>query len=112
MPESKSGRMCGCWSARGGLDLLHEALGAEHGGELGLQDLEGDLAVVLEVLGEVDRRHAALAELALDAVAIGEGGREAIGGRHQEAVTARTGRFIVRRAGGVAALDLNLRAPG
>ena len=34
---------------RGGLDLLHEALGAEHGRQLGLEDLDGDLAVVLEV---------------------------------------------------------------
>ena len=62
----------------GGLDLHHEPLGAEHGGELGLQDLERDLAVVLEVLGEVDGGHAALAELALDAVAVGEGGGEAV----------------------------------
>ena len=50
-----------------------EPLGAEHGGELGPEHLERDLAVVLEVLGEVDGRHAALAELALDAVAVGQG---------------------------------------
>jgi hypothetical protein len=60
----------------GGLDLHHEPLGAQHGGQLGLEDLEGDLAVVPEVLGEVHRRHAALAQLALDAVALGEGGGE------------------------------------
>ena len=36
-----------------------------------------DPAVVLEVLGQVDRGHAALAELPLDAVALGEGGLEA-----------------------------------
>ena len=58
---------------RGRPDLLHEPLGAEHGGELRLQHLDRDLAIVLQVLGEIDRRHAALAELALDAVAIGEG---------------------------------------
>jgi len=62
---------------RRGLDLLHEPLGAEHGGELRAQHLDGDLAVVFEVLGQIDGSHAALAELTLDAVAIGEGGREA-----------------------------------
>ena len=58
--------------AGGGLDLGEEALAADDGGELGVQDLDGDLAVVLEVLGEVDRGHAALAELALEAVAVTE----------------------------------------
>jgi hypothetical protein len=58
-------------------DLAGEALGAEGGGELGAEDLEGDPAVVLQVLGEVDGGHAALAELPLDAVALGEGGLEA-----------------------------------
>ena len=48
-----------------------------HGGEFGVEDLDGDLAVVLEVVGEVDGGHAALAELALEAVAVGEGGGEA-----------------------------------
>ena len=68
--------------AGGGLDFGEEALGAEDGAELGVQDLDGDLAVVLEVLGEVDGGHAALAELTLDAVAIGEGDGEALRGRH------------------------------
>ena len=61
----------------GDLDLAGEPLGAERGGELGAEDLHRDLAVVLQVLGEVDGGHAALAELALDAVAVGEGGLEA-----------------------------------
>ena len=59
-------------------DLLHEPLGAEHGGEFGLQHLERDLALVLEVLGEIHGRHAALPELALDAVAIGQRRRETL----------------------------------
>ena len=59
----------------GGLDLAQESLGADHGGELGAQHLDRDLAVVLEVVGEVDRGHAARAELALDAVAVGQGRR-------------------------------------
>ena len=62
---------------RCGLDLHHEALGAEHGGQFRLQHLDRDLAVVLQVLGEVHRGHAAGAELALDAVAVGESDRQA-----------------------------------
>ncbi len=37
-----------------------------------------DLAVVAQVFGEIDRRHAALTELALNAVAGGEGGLQAV----------------------------------
>jgi hypothetical protein len=40
---------------------------------LGLPDLECDFAVVLEIVGQVNDGHAALAELALDAVAAVEG---------------------------------------
>ena len=54
-------------------DLAQEPLGAERGGELGVQHLERDLAVVLEVVREVDRGHAAAAELALERVAVGQG---------------------------------------
>ena len=61
----------------GDLDLAEEALAAEHGGELGVEDLDGDLAAVLEVLGEVDGGHAALAQLAQDAIAVGDGRGEA-----------------------------------
>ena len=61
--------------AGGDLDLGEEAVAADDGAQLGVQDLDGDLAVVLEVLGEVDGGHAALAELALEAVAVGRGMR-------------------------------------
>ena len=44
----------------GGLDLGEEAFGADDGGEFGAEDLDGDGAVVLEVVGEVDGGHAAL----------------------------------------------------
>ena len=54
----------------GGLDLAQEALGAERRGELGVQHLERDGAVVPEVAGEVDGGHAAATELALEAVAV------------------------------------------
>ena len=55
------------------LDLGEEPLGAHDGGQLGLEHLERDLPLVPEVFGQVDRGHAALAELALDAVAALEG---------------------------------------
>ena len=56
----------------GDLDFPEEALAAEHGRQLGAQHLDGDLAAVLEVLGEVDGGHATGAEFALDPVAVGE----------------------------------------
>jgi hypothetical protein len=54
----------------GGGDLLYEPFGTEHRGEFGLEDLERHLAMVLEVFGQVHRRHAASPELALDEVAV------------------------------------------
>jgi hypothetical protein len=50
-------------------DLGEKPLGTHHRGEFGLQNLQRDLALVLEVIGKVDRRHAALAELTLNGVA-------------------------------------------
>ena len=52
---------------------VRQKAGAEGAGELGVEHLQGDGAVVAEVLGEVDGGHSAAAELALDAVAIGQG---------------------------------------
>ena len=52
----------------GELDLAQEALGAERGGELGVEDLERDRAVVLQVLGEEDGGHAPAPELTLECV--------------------------------------------
>ena len=64
---------------RGGeLDLLQEPLGAQHGGELGMQDLERDPAAVPNVFGEVDGRHPALTQLTLDAVTVRESARESV----------------------------------
>ena len=57
----------------GELDLGEEPLGADHGGQLGAQQLERDLAVVLQVLGQVHRRHPAGADLALDPIAVRQG---------------------------------------
>ncbi len=71
--------MCGCCEARGDLDLGEEAVAADDGTQLGMQDLDGDLAGVLQVFGEVDGGHAALAQLPLEAIAVGEGSAQAVG---------------------------------
>ncbi len=65
-------------------DLAREALGAECGRELLSQHLDGDLALVLQVFGKVDRCHATLPELALEAVPVGEGGGESFEGGGQD----------------------------
>ncbi len=57
----------------GDLDLVQEPLGPDHRGQLGPQHLERDLAVVLHVVGQVDRGHAPGPQLPLDHVAIAQG---------------------------------------
>jgi hypothetical protein len=52
------------------LDLLQEPLGAEGGGELRVENLEGDFAVVPQVAGEIDSRHPTGADLTFDFVAL------------------------------------------
>ena len=59
-------------SAGRDLDLAGEPVGAEQRAELGAENLDRDLAVVLEIVGQVDRGHAAAAELALEGVAAGQ----------------------------------------
>jgi hypothetical protein len=53
-------------------DLMDEAVRTQHSGQLGLEHLDGDAAFVLQVVGKVHRRHAALAELAVYAVAVSQ----------------------------------------
>jgi hypothetical protein len=55
------------------LDLGQEALSSDDGSQLRLENLEGDLALVPQVIGEIDGRHAAFAQLSLDAVPTFEG---------------------------------------
>jgi len=43
-----------------------------------MQDFDGDFTVMLEVLREIHRGHAAASKLALDAVAVGQGSGETI----------------------------------
>ena len=56
-----------------------QPLGSDHRGELGSQHLQRDLSLVLQVLSEVDRGHAALAQLALDAVLAAQCSVQAVG---------------------------------
>lgn len=56
-----------------GGDLAVEAVDADGGGELGLEDLDGDVAIVAKVTREEDGCASAFAELLDDLVPIGEG---------------------------------------
>ena len=51
------------------LDLGQEPLGSDDRRQFGLQNLERHLPLVLDVVRQVDGRHAALTEFGLDAVA-------------------------------------------
>ena len=62
-------------------DLALEAVGAQRGGELGVEDLEGDGAVVAQVAREIDRGHAPAAELALERIPVLQGFTKLIRGR-------------------------------
>ena len=56
-------------------DFLNESLCPEDGGEFGAQHLHRHLAMVFQVLGEVNRGHATRAEFTLDGIGISEGRR-------------------------------------
>lgn len=72
--ERKNVRML---QPRRGLDLGEESIGAENCTEFRMQQLDGDVAVVLVIVREVHGRHVPRAELTLDAIAAGECGCEA-----------------------------------
>ena len=54
-------------------DLTEETLGPEGKYQRGAEHLDRDLALVLDVVREIDRGHPARTELAVDAVAVCEG---------------------------------------
>ena len=60
----------------GELDLGQEALGPDHGRQLGPEDLKRHAPVVPDILGQVDRGHTPGADLPVKAVAVGQGGLE------------------------------------
>jgi hypothetical protein len=53
---------------RGDLDLAQKAVRSDGFRQLRQQELDRDFAVVSDVVGEVDRRHTAAPDLALDAI--------------------------------------------
>ena len=67
--ERKDVRML---EVRGRADFLHEAFTADGGDDGRVHDFERDLPIVPEIARQVDRRHAARAQLALDAVSAGQ----------------------------------------
>ena len=58
--------------ARDDVDLAQKSIRADRRGELRVQNLQRDVPMVFHVVGEIDRRHAAAADLALDAIASGQ----------------------------------------
>ena len=64
--------MCGCCSRAASRISRRNRSGPSDGGELGVEHLERDRPVVLEVAREVHRGHAPAAELALDRVAVAQ----------------------------------------
>src|SRR5262249_48780251 len=58
-------------------DLSEKALAAKGFGKVGIQDFEGNVAIVSQVVREIDASHAARAEFPINLVSIGEGGAEA-----------------------------------
>ena len=57
---------------RGDADFAQEPFGAQRGGHFGMEDLEGDRPIVLEVVSEEHRRHTATSHLTLEPVGAGE----------------------------------------
>ena len=50
-------------------NLAQKTLDAEYRAELWVQHLEGDTALMSQIAGEIHRRHAAVADFALDGIA-------------------------------------------
>ena len=58
--------------ARRGANFAQEPFAAERGTEIGMQHLYRDITIVLEIVREVHGGHASGAELAVEAVAVGQ----------------------------------------
>ena len=76
LPRVVQGENMGVGQAGGRLDLPQKPLGAELGGEPREQHFDRDVAVMLGIASQVDRRHAAPPQHALQLVPPGEGGLE------------------------------------
>ncbi len=89
------------------LDLAEKPLGSQGGGQFGMQNLESDEPVVLDIPGQEDGRHAAATELPLERVAVLESSNESRGrerhGRDRESGVPR----ICTRRGAVASVEFS-----
>ena len=63
---------------RGGADFTQETLTAECRAEVRMQHLDRYITIVLQIVREIHGSHAAGAELAVDAVAVGDCGGQAV----------------------------------
>ena len=73
-------------------DLGEKPLGGEGRRELAFEHFDGDRPVVLEIVGEIHTRHPALADLSLDAIALGEFSGKLAGSRFHGAKVSHIGR--------------------
>ena len=75
-------------------DLAEEAVTAERGGELGKQDLDGDLAAVADVVGQIDDRHAAPPQLSNYRVLFGQREAESLERIANQSITQRSAPMV------------------
>ena len=54
------------------LDLAVEPLRTDGCGQLRVEHLDGDVALMLQIQGQIDRGHAAATQLALDGISVGK----------------------------------------
>ncbi len=64
-------------------NLAQETIGAQCGTEIRMKHLDRDIAIVPQIMREIDGSHPASAELALDAVAVGERRCESLNDGHR-----------------------------
>ena len=95
------GEDVGMLQVGGGFDLLQEPLGADEYRQLGAEHFERDPAVVAPIQREVDRGHAAGAQLTLDGVAVGQGCLEAIDPIGHDGKIGRDGGPLLQRFSGL-----------
>jgi hypothetical protein len=74
----EDGKDVGMLQAGSQLDLAEEALATLGAAQLGPDDLERHGTLVPQIAGEIDRSHAARADLALEQVSLTQGGRETL----------------------------------
>ena len=72
---------------RGDADFGQEPIDAEHGTEVGIEDLERDGPAMLDVAREIDRGHAATADLTVDRISAGDGRGESSGVGHGDSAS-------------------------